>query len=49
MTGLIVVPARLVEIAIAGTIVVTALDNIRPFLPGRRWLGQKARLHEIAR
>jgi hypothetical protein len=37
MTGLVVLPARLVETAIAATIVLTAIDNVRPWLPGRRW------------
>ena len=30
-------PSRLVESAIAATILLAALDNLRPFLPGRRW------------
>jgi hypothetical protein len=37
MTGLVVLPSRLVESAIAATIVCTAIDNVRPWLPGRRW------------
>jgi hypothetical protein len=37
-TGLVDLPTRLVESAIAATIVLTALDNIYAFLPGRRWL-----------
>lgn len=36
--GVVAVPARLAEAAIALTILVTALDNIWPFLPGRRWI-----------
>ena len=35
--GVIEVPAKLIEGAIALTIVVTAIDNILPILPGRRW------------
>jgi len=35
---LISLPARLVEGAIALTIVVTAIDNVVPILPKRRWL-----------
>jgi hypothetical protein len=35
--GVVELPSRLVESAIALTIVLTALDNLRPFLPGRRW------------
>jgi hypothetical protein len=31
-------PARLVESAIAATIVLAALDNVRPCLPRKRWL-----------
>jgi hypothetical protein len=37
-TGVVDLPTRLVESAIAATIVVTALDNVWPFLPRRRWL-----------
>jgi hypothetical protein len=36
--GLVDIPARLVESAIALSIAATALDNVRPFLGGRRWL-----------
>ncbi len=35
--GVVDLPSRLVESAIAATIVLAALDNLRPFLPGRRW------------
>ena len=35
--GVVDLPSRLVEAAIAATIVLTALDNLWPFLPGRRW------------
>jgi len=35
--GLVSVPARLVEPAVALTIILAALDNIRPVLPGLRW------------
>ncbi len=35
--GVVALPSRLVESAIAATIVLAALDNLRPFLPGRRW------------
>ena len=35
--GVVDLPSRLVESAIAATIVLTALDNLRPFLPARRW------------
>jgi hypothetical protein len=38
VTGLVEPPARLVESAIAATIVLAALDNLRPFLPADRWL-----------
>jgi HupE / UreJ protein len=37
-TGLVDLPSRLVESAIAATIVLAALDNLRPYLPGKRWL-----------
>lgn len=37
LTGLIALPSRLVESAIAATIVLTAIDNIRPCLPAARW------------
>jgi hypothetical protein len=36
--GVVDLPTRLVESAIAATIVVTALDNVWPCLPGKRWL-----------
>ena len=36
--GVVSIPAAVVEPAIALTIVATALDNLRPFLPGRRWM-----------
>ena len=36
--GYIHVPAQLIESLIALTIVLTAVDNIRPFLPQRRWM-----------
>lgn len=35
--GAVTLPGRLVESAIALTIVLTAADNLRPFLPGPRW------------
>ncbi|MSO77593.1 MAG: HupE/UreJ family protein [Alphaproteobacteria bacterium] len=35
--GVVMLSSRLVECAIALTILVTAIDNVRPFLPGRRW------------
>ena len=35
--GVVTLPARLVESAIAATIVLTAADNVRPFIPGPRW------------
>jgi hypothetical protein len=35
--GLVSVPARLVEPAVALTIILAALDNIRPILPRLRW------------
>ena len=38
LTGLVEPPARLVETAIAATVVLTALDNLRPYLPASRWL-----------
>ena len=31
-------PSRLVESAIAASVLLTALDNLRPFLPRKRWL-----------
>jgi hypothetical protein len=37
-TGVVDLPARLVESAIAATIVLTALDNVWPYLPRKRWL-----------
>ena len=37
-TGLVDLPSRLVESAIAATIVLAAVDNLRPYLPGRRWM-----------
>jgi hypothetical protein len=37
MTGLVELPTRLVESAIAVTIILTAIDNIRPCLPASRW------------
>ena len=37
LLGLVDLPARLVETAIAATIAVAAIDNLHPFLPGRRW------------
>jgi HupE / UreJ protein len=37
-TGVVDLPTRLVESAIAATIVLTALDNVWPCLPGKRWL-----------
>jgi hypothetical protein len=37
-TGVVDLPARLVESAIAATIVLAALDNVRPCLPRQRWL-----------
>jgi hypothetical protein len=37
-TGVVDLPSRLVESAIALTIGLAALDNLRPYLPGRRWL-----------
>ena len=37
-TGLVDLPTRLVESAIAATIVLTALDNVWPYLPRKRWL-----------
>jgi len=36
--GLVDIPSRLVESVIALSIAATALDNVRPFLGGRRWL-----------
>ena len=38
VAGLVELPTRLVESAIAATIVLAALDNLRPFLPANRWL-----------
>lgn len=35
--GLISLPSRLVESLIALSVVATALDNLKPFLPRRRW------------
>ena len=35
--GIVDVPSRLVESLIAASVVVTALDNLIPFLPRRRW------------
>ena len=35
--GVVTLPSPLVESAIAATIVLAAMDNLRPFLPGRRW------------
>ena len=35
--GLVHVPARLVECAIAATVVLGALNNLRPVIVGRRW------------
>ena len=35
--GVVDLPSRLVETAIALTIVLAAIDNLRPILPGRRW------------
>jgi hypothetical protein len=37
-TGVVDLPTRLVESAIAVTIVLTALDNVWPYLPRKRWL-----------
>jgi hypothetical protein len=36
--GLVTLPARLVESAIALSVIVAALNNIRPFFHGSRWL-----------
>jgi HupE / UreJ protein len=36
--GYVNIPAQLVESLIALTILATAIDNIRPILPGRRWM-----------
>ena len=36
--GIVAVPSRLVESAIALSIAATAIDNVRPFLGRRRWL-----------
>lgn len=36
-TGLLVPPARLVEAAIAATVVLAALNNMRPVVTGHRW------------
>jgi hypothetical protein len=38
VTGLVELPTRLVESAIAATIALTALDNLWPYLPRARWL-----------
>lgn len=35
--GLVSLPSRWVESAIAATILLSAVNNIRPFLPGPRW------------
>jgi hypothetical protein len=35
--GVVAVPPRFVESAIAASVVVAAADNLRPFLPRRRW------------
>ena len=35
--GVVDLPSRLVESAIAATIALAAIDNLRPILPGRRW------------
>jgi hypothetical protein len=35
--GVVTLPARFVESAIAASVVVAAADNLRPFLPSRRW------------
>jgi hypothetical protein len=37
-TGMVDLPTRLVESAIAATVVLAALDNLRQYLPGKRWL-----------
>ncbi|MCB2053873.1 MAG: HupE/UreJ family protein [Geminicoccaceae bacterium] len=37
ITGVVSLPGRLVESAIAATIVLTALDNLWRFLPAKRW------------
>lgn len=36
--GWVSLPARWVESAIAATVVLAALNNLYPFIPGRRWL-----------
>lgn len=36
--GVVRLPSRLVESAIAASVLATALDNLFPFLPRRRWL-----------
>ena len=36
--GVVDLPTRLVESAIAATIILTAVDNLRPYLPRKRWL-----------
>ena len=36
--GLVSLPAAFIEPAIAATIVLAALDNLRPIFPGPRWL-----------
>lgn len=37
-TGVVDLPTRPVETAIAATIVLAAIDNLRQYLPGKRWL-----------
>ena len=37
LLGLVDLPARLVETAIPAAIALAAIDNLHPFLPGRRW------------
>jgi len=36
--GIVALPSRLVESAIAASVVVAALNNLRPMVEGRRWL-----------
>jgi len=36
--GIVALPSRLVESAIAASVVVAALNNLRPLVEGRRWL-----------
>ena len=36
--GVVQLPSRLVESAIAASVLITALDNLWPFLPRKRWL-----------